>query len=126
IENQRVSPLARVCDLHASSCARTGERRGTKPKEVSMASRPNLPPEQPRRFGGGSEEALGRESMVGPTGAGPEGGREGVREKAQEMGEKAKGMGEKAKQKASSAIESGKEKLAGGVDRLGTRLEERA
>ena len=91
-----------------------------------MASRPNLPPEQPRRFGGGSEEALGRESMVGPTGAGPEGGREGVREKAQEMGEKAKGMGEKAKQKASSAIESGKEKLAGGVDRLGTRLEERA
>ncbi len=84
-----------------------------------MASRPNLPPEQPRRFGGGSEETLGRESMVGPTGAEHKGGREG-------MGEEAKGMGEKAKHKASSAIESGKEKLAGGVDRLGTRLEERA
>ena len=85
-----------------------------------MASRPNLPPEQPRRFGGRSEEeTLGRESMVGPTGTRPEEGGEGLREKA-------KHVGEKAMDKASSAIESGKEKLAGGVDRLGTRLEERA
>lgn len=81
-----------------------------------MASRPNLPPEESRRFGGGSEET-GRERYVGPTGLGPEGGREGVAEK---------GMGEKVKEKASSALESGKEKLASGVDRLGARLEERA
>lgn len=90
-----------------------------------MASRPNLPPEEPRRFGGGPEETLGRESRLGPTGA--ETGRgEGMREKTQEMGEKAKGMGEKMKEKASNAIETGKEKVAGGVDRLGTRLGERA
>mgnify|MGYP001130870422 CR=1 FL=1 len=83
-----------------------------------MASRPNLPPEQPRRVGGGSEKT-GREGYVGPTGAGHESAHEGVREKAM-------GMGEKAKQKAASAIESGKEKVASGVDRIGTRLEERA
>lgn len=91
-----------------------------------MATSPNLPPERPRRFGGRPEEALGRESMLGPTGPETEREGEGMREKAQEMGEKAKSMGERVKQKASSAIETGKDKVASGVDRLGEGIEERA
>src|SRR5690606_41533282 len=96
------SDAVRVCDLHAWSGARPGERRGNEPREVSMASRPNLPPEESRRFGGGSEET-GRERYVGPAGPRREGGRAGVADK---------GEADDASEKAAGALEGGEAKLA--------------